>query len=195
MRYCYDAHGKGSLVAAKRIMLEWEHEEEESVMKVTRVFCIFDGTKNVNKGGRSLKKLLFCFSRRSTFLIFPQETNHSTVHTNKPAPQYVEDRALLEAVITVAGPGRLGCNEWQFGHRCQLLSSFYLSLADWLIRVCRYWDASSQIWALIDPVSSFIRCTINRGSVALAQPLPPNYSLIQYVGVCDTVRIKHCCNG
>lgn len=72
---------KAVSVAAKRIMLEWE-QEDESVMKVT-VFCIFDGTKNVNKGGRSLKKLLLCFSCRSTFLIFPQETNllHSTSRT------------------------------------------------------------------------------------------------------------------
>lgn len=119
---------KAVLVAAKHVMLEWEHEEEEeSVMKVTIVFCILEGTKKVNKGGRSLKKLLFCFSYNSIFLIFPQETNHSTVHTNKPAPQYVEDRALpLEAVITVPGPAHLWCNEFQFGHRCQLFSSFYL---------------------------------------------------------------------
>lgn len=28
VRYCYDARGKGRLVAAKRV-LEWEHEEED----------------------------------------------------------------------------------------------------------------------------------------------------------------------
>lgn len=169
---------KAVSVAAKRIMLEWE-QEDESVMKVT-VFCIFDGTKNVNKGGRSLKKLLFRFSCRSTFLIFPQETNllHSTSRTG-----LCWRLSSLYQVVWGVMSGSL------------LLSSFYLSLADWLTCVCRYWDASSQSWALIDPVSSFIRCTINRGSVALAQPLPPNYSLIQYVGVWDTVRIKRCCNG
>lgn len=40
---------KAVLVAAKRIMLEWEHEEEESVMKVTIVFCIFDESKQRRK--------------------------------------------------------------------------------------------------------------------------------------------------